>query len=306
MNNTQNDFREGSSLGSIDNNFNPNIKINNNLPIDNSIITKGKEINLNNDIPNTNKNALNSNSSTWDLKSSKSSKLNNLNKTLSTAGKVAETISPFVDNAVNAYITSQTPEIAKPVLNIHKSLNTDVNINNQLNRINKAIAGRSREIENTSMPEITKQALKQSTINSALENKGELQMQADEIKRDIINRDRQMSDMTSSANVALINKYNQDVQARKAGMLQDYSENVANATDDIERAIERRDMKKYQDMQLEIQRKIYEDTGTFEANFNPMLAGVTDKDTDEEVRDKLKAYGSSDRAIEVYLKLRKK
>ncbi len=177
--------------------------------------------------------------------------------TLNTIGQVADIVVPLTDNIVNYFMTKNTPKIPKPILDKPTIVEDRINVDNQLAAIenNKREAFRAidEKVSDVAVANAMKREISKNATNSMLEvlNKKE------EIERELRDKNASSIAQTNNSNNRLLDAYNMNVAARKFGMKEDYSENLADLTKDYYNYRNRSDLKDAQDIEIQAITKMF-------------------------------------------------
>ena len=140
---------------------------------------------------------------------------------------------PYLDNAVNAILTATTPKVPKPTYIKPENLETDINVNDQINDVNRAVDANNRGIENnTNNSTAARNAM---TLNrlKGVELKSKIKTNEQNAEMQLRNRDAMNRQQVGQTNAYIDNQYKNDQLARKGQIQSRISANVSNLADDV-------------------------------------------------------------------------
>lgn len=147
----------------------------------------------------------------------------------STLGRLAPMLA---DNIVNAVITSKALAPAKPLVRRAPIIDTTVNVNPQLAKIDKAVgSARASILGNTNSSAAARAAITSANLKGA-ELAGDVYAKKDALERDLKNKQAEVLANTSNTNAQLQDDYNSDVREHLLGKGASFSRNVSNAVED--------------------------------------------------------------------------
>jgi hypothetical protein len=180
-------------------------------------------------------------------------------RNLSKLGSVAETALPFVGNVANAIMTSKTPQIPNPRLEQYANLETRADDSAQIREIKNETAKYNKWIDNNISSPQAADAMKHSAMANAIGNLNKIHQDTSNIERAMRNQSLLNKQGVDARNLGLLNQYDLAKAQRQYGIYQDTSKNIAEATQNVNSLLNRRDMRKYQDAQLNVLRETSDD-----------------------------------------------
>lgn len=169
---------------------------------------------------------------------------------------------PYADNVVNALLTATTPKPSFPMLARPRKLETSYNINPQLQNVtdtvNQVTEGINRGTSNSNVAQQRTNAVRLAGMKS----KGELYGQKENIETGLKNQETLNNQQIEGQNLARISGYTDAMTNRAYNMQGRLSANVANAVEDYNGAEQAKAMEAYQDEQINILNKMYNQGGS--------------------------------------------
>ena len=191
--------------------------------------------------------------------------------TYATGGKFAKAmdlVAPFIDNIGNAILTSKTPKLAKPILQTPVSLNTDVNVNPELQEVQDAVESNTDFIKNNTSNSSVARALIGNTRLQGSRQKAGITSRKANIERELENRNTMINSNIEANNNAKLDNFNARNYERSADIQDRISQNIANVGDDIIGIRNNQKADAYNKERLDIARQMYQSDTTRRAMLN--------------------------------------
>ena len=167
---------------------------------------------------------------------------------------IVDSAMPFIDNIGNKILTDATPNVAAPTMTKVPKLNTKVDISSDINNVNDSIDSANKIISNYSSNPAAMIAAssvrKINALNPIYQNKRNQEAQLE-------NRQLELIAANDASNAAKIDNYRVEQTKRNAGMLDDYSANLADMQNNILGNREFKANQNYQDKFLDVERSKY-------------------------------------------------
>lgn len=147
--------------------------------------------------------------------------------------KGAEAIVPYLDNVTNAILTSKSPKVPEPVLQIPTSLKTKVNVNPQLNEVTKAVESTADFIQgNTSNSASARNAITKARLEGSAQ-KANIKANKENAETQLYNANVQNAQQITARNLNTINDTSAKKFARANDIQSRVSANIANLAGDF-------------------------------------------------------------------------
>ena len=173
-----------------------------------------------------------------------------LGKNQSRGSQIGEAVTPFIDNIGNAILTSKTSKLPAPNLQRAKSLKTSVNVNPQLDEINKAVATSSQFIGDNTSNSSTARSQVASTRLQGATAKARVFANKENTETQLENQNTQNIQRITGRNLDKLDSANMRETMRADSIAKRTSANLANLSDDFTAGINRRKKEEYQDQFL--------------------------------------------------------
>lgn len=200
-------------------------------------------------------------------------------------GGFIEKAIPFADNVVNAFLTANTPKLAKPILTRQKNLKTKVNVNPQLQNVNDAVDKVSKNISNrTSNSNVARNNITSARLQ-ATKQKSNILANKENQETQLQNTNQTQLQNTANRNNSIINNHNFRQTERANNIQSSISKNAANATGDVIDNINRDKEEKFRNKELEILKNMYNSGTTRRADLKNKYAVEDMKKNPENYKD---------------------
>jgi len=148
------------------------------------------------------------------------------------AGGFLQNFMPYADNIVNAGLSFLTPKVPKPNLVKPRKLNTNINVNPQLNAVSRAEdAAKNTILNNTNNSAVARNAITRARLQGS-EQKANILGRKENQETQLRNRNTMFQTQTDQANAAKMDQYNQMKMGRSSAILSNISQNIADASKD--------------------------------------------------------------------------
>jgi hypothetical protein len=150
-------------------------------------------------------------------------------------GDILGSTAPFLDNVANLIATKNTPQVPNPVYTAPPRMQTKINVDPQIKKINEDVATTSRAIDQGTSSAGVANANKAKLVADKWRATGELQGNKANMEAQLTNQAAYADYQGRRSNDALSNQRNQmqmmrtdDVNSRYAGVLSDFGSDIAN------------------------------------------------------------------------------
>jgi hypothetical protein len=150
-------------------------------------------------------------------------------------GDILGSTAPFLDNVANLIATKNTPSVPSPTYTAPPRMQTKINIDPQIKKINEDVATTSRAIDQGTSSAGVANANKAKLVADKWRATGELQGNKVNAEAQLTNQAAYADYQGRRSNDALSNQRNQmdmmrtdDVNSRYAGVLSDFGSDIAN------------------------------------------------------------------------------
>jgi len=200
---------------------------------------------------------------------------------------------PYADNIGNAIITAKSPRIPAPVYDVVQPLKTEFNINPQLADAERQQANVQKNLtRNTSNSGLVRTQML-ATGAMATEQKNQLYGQKENAETQLINADAMNRQQVNNQNIAKEENYNMLKMSRIDDIHQRLSANLANTAQDAQMQIAEDNLRRKDNLTMEIMKAKYKESGVFDRNLQAVFdAYEADDITYEQFLDGVKEAGS--------------
>ena len=181
---------------------------------------------------------------------------------------------PYVDNFVNLATTLLKPKVPKPAFVPQTTMNTKVNVNDQLSTVDNQIAQASKYIDGNTSNSRTARALNIRTRLGGASQKNQILATKENAENQLENQAIGVGLQTSAQNTAISNQFADKKLQRALSIPAEINQNVVNATEDFQKKQDYVSKERLADRQIDLYKQIY--TGG-----NPDLSARTDMKTNE-------------------------
>ena len=200
---------------------------------------------------------------------------------------------PYADNIGNAILTAKSPRIPAPVYDQVQPLKTEFNINPQLADAERQQANVQKNLQrNTSNSGLVRTQML-ATGAMATEQKNSLYGQKENAETQLINADAMNRQQVNNQNIAKEENYNMLKMSRIDDIHQRLSANLANTAQDASMQIAEDNLRRKDNLTMEIMKAKYKESGVFDRNLQAVFdAYEADDLTYEQFLDGIKEASS--------------
>jgi len=177
-------------------------------------------------------------------------------------GDIAGQALPYVDNLVNAILTSRTPRPEFPLLARPRKLRTSFNVAPQLQDVTDTVNQITEGIRRGTASSTAAQERVTATRLAGARQKGQIRAQKENIETQLENQAIQNLQQTEAQNLARIQDYRDRMLSRSYNIQGRIAGNVADIVGDVNKAQQAKATEAYLDEQLNVIKETYDVGGT--------------------------------------------